>query len=91
MLACHKRAGVRAAIERAGAERRYLPPYNSDLNPIGNAFSRFKARLRADALRTIPEVEDRLGARSDTFAPEECLNHFRHCGYRDATHEREPL
>jgi len=90
-LACHKRAGVRAAIERAGAELRYLPPYSPDLNPIENAFSRLKARLRADALRTIPAVEDRLGALSDTFAPEECLNYFRHCGYRDATHEREPL
>jgi transposase len=89
-LACHKRAGVRKAIEGAGAELRYLPPYSPDLNPIENAFSRLKARLRADALRTIPAVEDRLGALSATFAPAECRNYFRHCGY-DATPKREPL
>jgi transposase len=89
-LACHKRAGVREAIERAGAELRYLPPYSPDLNPIENAFSKLKARLRADALRTIPAVEDRLGALSATFAPDECRNYFRHCGY-NATPEREPL
>src|SRR5204863_907756 len=30
----HKAAGVREAIEAAGATLRYLPPYSPDLNPI---------------------------------------------------------
>jgi transposase len=90
-LACHKRAGVRRAIEAAGAELRLLPPYSPDLNPIEKAFSRMKARLRAAAKRTVPAVEDYLGELSGTFAPQECRNYFRSCGYSNATPSREPL
>jgi transposase len=84
-LKCHLRAGVRAAIETAGAELRLLPAYSPDLNPIEKAWSRLKADLRAAAKRTVPEVEDLLGQLSDTFAPTECRNYFRSCGYPDAT------
>jgi hypothetical protein len=33
-LGSHKGAGVRAAIEAAGADLLYLPPYSPDFNPI---------------------------------------------------------
>jgi transposase len=88
-LACHKRAGVRAAVAAAGAEVRYLPPYSPDLNPIEKAFSRLKARLRAAAKRTVAAVEYYLGELSTTFGPDECRNYFASCGY--ATPDREPL
>jgi transposase len=42
-LAAHKVAGVRQAIEACGAALLYLPPYSPDLNPIENAFAKFKA------------------------------------------------
>ena len=90
-LACHKRAGVRRAIEAAGCELRLLPAYSPDLNPIEKAFSKLKARLRAAAKRTVRAVEDYLGELSTTFAPEECRNYFRSCGYSTATPTREPL
>jgi transposase len=45
-LPSHKVDGVQAAIEAAGAELRYLPPYSPDLNPIEQMFATFKARLR---------------------------------------------
>lgn len=35
-LSSHKVAGVREAIEAAGAELRYLPPYSPDLNVAGS-------------------------------------------------------
>lgn len=90
-LACHKRAGVRRAVEAAGCELRLLPAYSPDLNPIEKAFSKLKARLRAAAKRTVRAVEDYLGELSTTFAPEECRNYFRSCGYPTATPTREPL
>lgn len=90
-LACHKRAGVRRAIEAAGCELRLLPPYSPDLNPIERAFSKLKSRLRAAAKRTIREVEDLLGELSATFAAPECHNYLRSCGYSAATPDREPL
>jgi transposase len=90
-LACHKRVGVRRAIEAAGCELRLLPPYSPDRNPIEQAFSKLKAKLRAAAKRPVREGEDHLGELSATFAPEECRNYFRSCGYADATPLREPL
>jgi transposase len=90
-LACHKRAGVRAAIEAAGGELRLLPPYSPDLNPIEKAFSKLKARLRAAARRTVETLWGDLGEVLDEFRPGECHNYFRSCGYPAATLSREPL
>ena len=45
-LSSHKKAGVREAIESAGARLMYLPPYSLDLNPIELAFSKLKTLLR---------------------------------------------
>ena len=52
-LSSHKAPGVREAIEVAGAELRFLPPYSPDFNPIEKAFSKLKAHLRKAAERTI--------------------------------------
>ncbi len=51
-LGSHKGVGVRAAIETAGAELRFLPPYSPDFNPIENAYAKLKARLRKAAARS---------------------------------------
>jgi transposase len=90
-LSSHRRSAVKTAIEAAGAELRYLPPYSPDLNPIEKAFSKLKAKLRAAELRTIPELEDYLGKILDCFSAEECENYFISCGYQAATSDLEPL
>ncbi|EHP92785.1 transposase [Methylorubrum extorquens DSM 13060] len=54
-LAAHKVAGVREAIQAAGAKLLYLPPYSPDLNPITDlrqAQSRPAQSRRADASRS---------------------------------------
>ena len=81
-LSSHKVAGVREAIEAAGAELRYLPPYSPDLNPIELAFSKLKKLLRDGAQRTVDKLWDLCGRVLDEFTGPECLNYFRHCGYR---------
>ena len=80
-LPSHKVAGVREAIETAGAKVVYLPPYSPDLNPIEMAFSKLKALLRKAAERTIPALWSRIGELIDAFAPQECANYFKHAGY----------
>jgi len=90
-LICHTRPGIRRVIEGAGCELRLLPPYSPDLNPIEKAFSKLKAKLRAAAKRTIDGLWDFLGQAIDAFAPAECMNYFRSCGYPAATPSREPL
>jgi transposase len=55
-LATHKVAGVREAIEAAGARLLYLPPYSPDFNPIENLWSKVKQILRRLAPRTAEEL-----------------------------------
>jgi len=80
-LPAHKAAGVREAIERAGAKLMFLPPYSPDFNPIENAFSKLKAMLRARAERKIDALWDAVGALLPRFTPGECANYFRAAGY----------
>jgi transposase len=81
-LSSHKVAGIRKAIEAAGAELHYLPPYSPDLNPIELAFSKFKKLLRDGAERTIDKLWKLCGSALDQFTESECRNYFKHCGYR---------
>jgi len=80
-LSSHKRPSIRAKIEAAGGELRFLPPYSPDLNPIEKAFSKFKANLRKAAERTVPALWDTIGRVIDLFTPTECANYFISCGY----------
>jgi transposase len=80
-LRVHKLAGVRAAIEAAGAKLLFIPAYSPDLNPIELAFSKLKALLRAKAIRTAEALWNALGNLCDNFRSGECANYFRHDGY----------
>jgi transposase len=80
-LSSQKRVGARRVIEAAGARVVSLRPYSPDLNPIENAFSKLKRLVRAAGRRTLEALWSFLGQATDAFAPAECLNYFRHCGY----------
>lgn len=80
-LPAHKPTAVRKAIEAAGAELRFLPPYSPDFNPIEMAFSKFKAFLKKTAARTKEDLWDAIAQAIDTFTPQECKNYFAAAGY----------
>jgi transposase len=80
-LATHKVAGVREAIEAAGARLWYLPPYSPDFNPIENMWSKIKQVLRSLSPRTQPELLVAAGAAFDTISPADCLGFFLHAHY----------
>ena len=80
-LPAHKPAGVRRAIEAAGATLLYLPPYSPDFNPIEMAFAKLKALLKKAAARTMAELWDAIAASLDAFTPTECRNYFVAAGY----------
>ena len=80
-LATHKVAGVREAIEAAGARLKYLPPYSPDFNPIENLWSKIKQSLRSQSPRTPAKL---LTAAANAFAaitPADCHGFFLHAGY----------
>lgn len=80
-LPAHKVAGVREAIEAAGAELRYLPPYSPDFNPIEMAFSKLKALLRKAAQTIIDGLWDAIAEALNAFTQTECQNYFKAAGY----------
>jgi len=80
-LPAHKVAGVRNAIEEAGASLLLLPPYSPDFNPIEMAFAKLKALLRKAAARTIDELWAVVADCLSQFSPAECRNYFQAAGY----------
>ena len=80
-LGSHKGAGVRAAIEAAGASLLYLPPYSPEFNPIENAFAKLKAMLRKAAARTVEGLWNTIRRIVGAFTPDECANYFAAAGY----------
>jgi len=81
-LSSHKRRGVREAIESVGATLWFLPPYSPDLNPIENAFAKFKWLLKSASERTVETLWRACGQLLARFNETECRNYIRHCGYR---------
>jgi transposase len=80
-LPVHKVAGVRAAIEAAGARLVYLPPYSPDFNPIENSWSKLKAYLRSVAARTRDALDQAIGEALDLMTLKDIRNWFAHCCY----------
>ncbi len=80
-LPAHKVAGIRQAIEAAGATLLYLPPYSPDCNPIEMAFAKLKALLRKAAARTADDLWDAIAEAIDAFTSTECENYFAAAGY----------
>lgn len=80
-LSAHKVSGVRQAIEAAGAQLLYLPPYSPDFNPIEQLFAKLKALLRKAAERSVGGLWNRIAKLLDAFTSEECTNYFLNAGY----------
>ena len=79
-LPAHKSSVAKAFIESRGASLLPLPPYSPDLNPIENAFSKLKARLRKEAIRDVAKLREFLLQAGKLFSKEECKNYIRHAG-----------
>jgi len=80
-LATHKVAGVREAIESAGARLEYLPPYSPDFNPIENMWSKVKQAMKSRAPRNARQLFKAAGAAFATVTPADCRGFFLHAGY----------
>src|SRR3546814_9436154 len=59
-LPAHKPAAARQAIERTGAELRFLPAYSPDFNPIEMAFAKLKAFLKKHDPITVDDLWDTI-------------------------------
>jgi len=80
-LSTHKVAGVREALEAAGARREYLPPYSPDFNPVENLWSKVKQGIKSRDPRTPRQLFKAAGAACGTVTPEDCQGFFLYAGY----------
>lgn len=80
-LSSHKVSGVREAIEHAGAEVWYLPPYSPDFNPIEQAWSKVKSVIRSITPKTTRQLYRAIGDALRRITRRECQNYFANCGY----------
>jgi transposase len=80
-LPAHKAEAVRDALDRAGLRHRHLPPYSPDLNPIEQAWSKLKTRLRAEGARSREALEQALGPALAAINARDARGWFRLCGY----------
>jgi transposase len=83
-LAAHKSEAVREALDRAGLSHRYLPPYSPDMNPIEQAWSKLKTRLRAVGARSRQALDQALGPALATITAQDARGWFRLAGYPPA-------
>ena len=80
-LSVHKVAGVQERIEATGATLLYLPPYSPDFNPIEQAWSKIKQKLRSAQARTVEALEAAVAQAIATVSSQDATAWFRHCGH----------
>jgi transposase len=81
-LSAHKPARVRQLIEERGCELIYLPAYLPDFNPIEEAFSKIKGKLRQAGARTKDALVEVLGEALSAVSAQDAQGYFEHAGYR---------
>lgn len=80
-LAAHKGRVVREAIEAAGCELWFLPPYSPDFNPIESMWSKVKAHLRQIAARSFERLIEAIGQALRAVTAADCRGFFQGYGY----------
>jgi transposase len=80
-LRAHKAAGIRDAIEQAGAQVVYLPPYSPDLSPIERCWSKLKTALRTAQARTREALDQAIAHALATITVADARSWFHYCGY----------
>lgn len=80
-LPAHKVKGVREAIESAGCDLWYLPPYSPDFNPIEKLWSKAKSWLRRVEAKTFDVLSDAVADALRAVQADECRNYFTSCGW----------
>jgi transposase len=81
-LKAHPVAGVRKAIQAAGARLVDLPPYSPDFSPIEECWSKIKTILRTKAARTLEQLWQAITEAFAAITSQDAQGWFTHAGYR---------
>jgi transposase len=78
----HQAAQAQAAVEAAGAQVRFLPPYSPDFNPIELCWSKVKQRLRAASARTNASLQRAISEALGAVTASDARSWFQFRGYQ---------
>lgn len=81
-LSVHKSARARAVIEAAGCQVRFLPTYSPDFNPIEQAFSQLKGRLRRAEARSVAAIFAATADAYPALTADHARHYYRNAGYK---------
>jgi len=81
-LGAHRASRIEEISNECGARVVWLPPYSPDFSPIELMWSKVKTYLKKVKARTQVELEKAIAAGLKTITVNNCLNWFRHCGYK---------
>ena len=80
-LPVHHAEVVRRAIEAAGAQLIFLPPYSPDLSPIELCWSKLKQLLRSAKARSHAALDQALSqVINQQISADDAVGWFAHCG-----------
>ena len=68
-------------IAQTGAKMLFLPPYRPELNPIENAWSVIKHKIKKIAARTKDSLYQAIADALKLIDQKQALAFFKHCGY----------
>jgi transposase len=76
-VAFHKVSGVREKFPMNGHSVEYLPPYSPSLNPIENAFAKWKNIVRRANCQTQDELFEKIGSGWNEVTSINCDGYYR--------------
>ena len=77
----HKGKVVEQAIQEAGGQVIYLPPYSPEFSPIENCWSKVKGILRTIGARTYRSLESAITQAYQQVSEQDLYHWFTHCCY----------
>ncbi|GEO18845.1 hypothetical protein MAE02_65410 [Microvirga aerophila] len=77
----HRATEVRELLDQAGIGLLYLPRYSPEFNPIEQAWSKVKERLKAKAARSLEALEAELKPALESITAQNARGWIRRAGY----------
>lgn len=74
----HRAKSVQSFLKQNGIKFLYLPPYSPDLNPIEEAFSKFKQYIKKQKSRTVDALLNVIKDALNTITRNDAIGYFNH-------------
>lgn len=74
----HRSRLVQNFLKRHNVRHVFLPPYSPELNPIEEAWSKFKQSLKRMKARTLDALMEAMDKAAKSITPDDSIGYFQH-------------